>query len=516
MKKCMSLLLVLSLAVSLLAGCGSNTASSSPPASGESTVQHDISKRVELRMLSLADAPNNEKLYKEFWDVLNAELLEKLNCTIKFEYVEGYDPIGQYELALAANEPYDLMHASGGLNYASAANRGAFMDITELVPIYAPDLYKLVSEKRWGEAKVNGKVYGIPNLAEKYTSHSFMYREDLRKKYNCEPITDLETMGAYLQAIVDNEPALIATDDQAGPLFRRAFQYTGTFAPLDSNMNFMVDPKNPRKVISAYEMPEYLEYLKLAKEWFDNGYWTSNVLSSKEWGVNSVINGKAAASFTGQFPWYAWHPPFIEKQNPGWEIEFFQYINLNENAFIAPSAATEDMVAVAQKAENPERALMVLNLIQTDEELWRLCTYGMEGTNYELTSDGKIDTSNFAEETRFNYFPVNMFANDEFTRAPADQWDQYDAHFQVIHDKAQKDFALTGFAPDTTGVIEAQYTAVNQVRVEYAYPLQAGMTDDVEAGYADLLKRVEAAGIEECRQELERQVNAFLDAKGVE
>ncbi len=526
MKKAIALLLAVMLTACLFAGCNNTTSSSDPKAPTSDTsngqtstpasepVDEAISERVELRLFAIDNSPNDEKLSEEFWEILNGILLDRLNCTIKYEYVEGNDPTGQYEMALASNQDYDLMHASAGFNYTSVAARGAFMDITDLLPTYAPDLYNLVTPERWEEAKVNGRIYGVPNLGKLYTSHCFMYREDLRKKYNCEPITDLDTMGAYLQAIVDNEPGLIPTDDQAGPLFRRAFQYTNNYALLDNSMNFVIDPTDPRKVLNAYEQPDYLEYLKLAKEWFDNGYWTSNVLSSKEWGVNSVINGKAAASFTQQFPWYAWHPNYIESNNPGWEIKYFQFISLSDDAFIAAKPATENMLAVAQNAKNPERALMVLNLIQTDEELWRLCTYGLEGKNYELTEDGKIDTTKFGDDARFNYFPVDLITNANFELTPVDQWDEYDELYDVILDHAQDTYPLNAFAPNTTGAIEPLYTAINQIRVEYAYPLQAGMIDDVEAGYEDLIKRLNDAGIEEVRLELERQVNEYLDNIG--
>ena len=72
---------------------------------------------------------------------------------------------------------------------------------------------------------------------------------------------------------------------------------------------------------------------------------------------------------------------------------------------------------------------------------------------------------------------------------------------------------LAGFVFDQTP-ITAEYTAVNQIRMEYGYPLNVGIVDDVDSAYDDFVKRSKDAGLEKCREEVERQINAFFDANG--
>lgn len=530
MKKTLCILLSLALSLSMLAGCGAGSSaaasSAATPASstdagdtgdtGAEQPAFDISERVELRMYALGNTPNDEELAKQFWDQLNEILLEKLNCTIKYEYAEGYHPQSSYDLALSAGEPYDIIQASGGLNYKPNAMKGAFLDITDMVPVYAPDLYALIPEESWEQVLVDGRAYDIPRIFTTYHSNSVMYREDLRKKYDLEPLTDMDSIEAYLQAIKDNEPGMLPSDDNSNGFFRRMFLPSTVYRQVDDingNTNFVIDPSDPRKVSTIYETPEFLPFCEKAKDFADRGFWSSSVLSSSDWGPNSVVNGKAALAFSQIFPWYSWHPPYIESQHPGWEVKMFDAVCLNDNSFLAQEAATENMFAVARTAANPERALMVINLIQTDEEVWRLCRYGIEGVNYTLTDDGKIDTTWVDQETGlFNYFPTDLVENDHFNLTPVDQWVDYDYHMDILNSRAQPD-PLVGFAIDLTN-IEPTYVAVNQVREEYALALEAGLVDDVEAAYNDLLERMKAAGIEECRAEIERQINEFLDAKG--
>lgn len=509
---------------SALTACGGSSSSASTVSSGGETVSaqttdadFDTSEYVELKIFAIANAPSNQEWYKEFYEKVNAILKEKLNCTIKVDYAAGNDSKNNYELVLASGEPYDLIHAGNWFGYAVPANKGAYMDLTELFPKYAPDLYAKMPEERLEEAMVNGKVYGIPNLYTSYGDTEIIYREDLRVKYNLPEITDLDSIGAYLQGIKDNEPGLIPCDDFGagcyGNIFMKTTKYQGIDAQSESHYNFVIDPENPRKVLFVAEVPEYKEFMYRMKEWADAGYWPSSCLANTEWGPVSVQNGKSALSFNDIWPSYDWHPVTIEREHPDWEIKFFDASRLNEDGVVYPRSSTTDMFAITRNAEHAERALMLLNLIATDQDLYTLLRYGLKDKNYELTEDGKIDTSNIDAATEtYNYFPANPVKNAEYELIPADRWDEWDDHNNYLAERAGANI-LSGFALDTSKM-EAAYTALNQVRIEYGLPMQAGLVDDVDAAYDDFIKRSYAAGMEECRAEVERQINEFFDANG--
>lgn len=523
-KRLLAIVLSATMLLSTMTACGGKTSSSA--ATGSSTgsassatgaAAPDTSEFVELKIFAIANAPSNQEWYKEFYEKVNAILKEKLNCSITVDYASGNDSKNNYELVLASGEKYDLIHAGNWFGYAVPANKGAYMDLTEMLPKYAPDLYAKIPQDRLEECMVNGKVYGIPNLYTSYGGGVTIYREDLRKKYDLPEFTDWDSIGAYLQAIKDNEPSLIPCDDFSAGCYGNAFikstPYYGIDYQQESHCNFVLDPENPRKVMFVAEVPEYKEFMYRMKDWADKGYWPSSCLASTEWGVNSVVNGKAALSFNEIWPSYDWHPDYIEKEHPGWEIEFFETNLLNEKSVIYPRSATTDMFAVTRNADHADRALMFLNLVATDKELYQLLRYGLEGKNYELTADGKIDTSNIDAATEaFNYFPANPLKNEEFELIPADRWDEWDEHNNVFKDRAKPNL-LAGFALDTS-TMEAAYTALNQVRIEYGLPMQAGLVDDVDKAYDDFIKRSYEAGMEECRQEVERQINEFFDANG--
>lgn len=527
-KKVTALLLAAAMVISSLAGCGNKgtdntgtaagTASTAEANSGTSdTAQPDISKTLNLRMFSISDAPQSQDLSDKFWEDFNSRLKEKLNCTIDYEYAAGTNYQNNYQLALASGEKYDLMQSGSWLDYSTHAAKEAFLPLEDLLPVYAPDIWKAIPQERWDEVKVNGHIYGIPNISEDPSTQAcFMFREDLRKKYNCPEIKDFDTLAQYLQAIKDNEPELLPSDDYQAQVYGAMFIPSTKYQILDemgdNHSNFVIDPKNPRKVLATAKLDEFKPFMDMMKDWSNRGFWPKSVLSSNDWGVFAVVNGKAASSFNGQFPGYSYQAEQLARENPGWEIDYLLYNQLNPDSVVLQGSATGTMLSIARTAQNPERALMVANLLMTDKDLNQFITYGYVGENYEL-KDGQKDTSNINMDTNmFNYFPSSLFTNTQFKIEDYGKYKKYDQFMENITSRYQPN-ALSGFVLDVSPV-EAQYNAINQVRIEYGFPLMVGLVDDVDAAYKDYIDRLEAAGLEEVRQEFEKQLNAFYDANG--
>lgn len=478
---------------------------------GEQTLDY-----VELQMYAIADAPNNTDLAKQYWEQLNTRLKEELNCTINYTYAAGNDYKNNYALAIASGEKYDLMQAAPGwLDYQTYAAKNAFMPLDDLLPQYAPYLWENIPETTWEAASVNGKIYAVPNMETGVTACTFVYREDLRKKYDLPEIDSMDAIETYLQCIKDNEPGMLPSDDYQCQVYGTSWIYNTPYIGIDEIhdriFNFVYDPRNG-EVLSVIETPEYKDYMYKMKDWADRGFWSSSVLSSTNWGVMQVLNGAAAASFNEQLPGYNFHAAQVEKEHgdEGWELGFYMYFEGNPDSVLTGST-TSNMTAVAANAQNPERALMVLDYIQQHEDLWDFLTYGIEGTNYNLTPEGNIDTTTIEDGAAFNYFPSNMIANENFKKRKGDEWKEYDTMMEKINNKLVPDI-FEGFVLDKSS-FETEYTALYNVQSEYGYPLQAGLVNDVDAAYEKYLSAAKAAGLDMVKEEVTKQVNAWLESK---
>ena len=130
---------------------------------------------VELKLYAIADAPNNTDLAAQYWEELNKQLKEDLNCTIDYTYAAGNDYKNNYALAIASGESYDLIQAAPGwLDYQTYAAKNAFLPLDDLLPEYAPYLWETIPEETWKAASVNGNIYAVPNLETGVTATAFV------------------------------------------------------------------------------------------------------------------------------------------------------------------------------------------------------------------------------------------------------------------------------------------------------------------------------------------------------
>ena len=66
-------------------------------------------------------------------------------------------------LGLAANEDIDTFQIKSIVSMTDYLNRGALMDITDIVPEYAPNLLEVVNAESWKSCyDSNGRLWALP------------------------------------------------------------------------------------------------------------------------------------------------------------------------------------------------------------------------------------------------------------------------------------------------------------------------------------------------------------------
>ena len=167
-----SLLLALALVVSTFAACGDNSSSTaskggdskssnaSTDVSESSTAEGgndlDTSKEVELVMYVVSDRPAKQ----DDMDANFNELFkEKLNCTLKVNWIGWAEYANKYPLLFSSGEKFDMAYTATWLNYSSLAQKGAFKALDELWPKYAPKNFERQSETALTQATVGAVSY---------------------------------------------------------------------------------------------------------------------------------------------------------------------------------------------------------------------------------------------------------------------------------------------------------------------------------------------------------------------
>lgn len=514
------LLAMVLMLTALLGACGGNNgnnasgnnAPQAPAATDGNTNtdnagQPDISQEVKLKMLLVGGRPAD---YDAVFGELNKLLKEKINATVEAEFLDWADWTQKYPLKFAANEDFDIAYTANWAFYNDQALKGGFLELTEdLLKTYTPQTWEALEPVSWDQARVNGKVYMVPNNNVEVTDKVVLYREDLRKKYNLPEINSLETYGEYLKTVANNEPGITAYGAKAADgwkwheLDQATLEQHNDWNLVDANLMPLAyrldDPSG--QVFNIYDTPEFTELLEYYKDLADNGVWSKNVVSNKNDVWQDVKAGKVS-SYAQNLGTVAANLAEMRRDKP--EIEL-GIADITPDKKKIAAISTQNGMAIHATSKNVERSLMLIDLLQNDKEIHDLTMYGIAGTHYNPEGDDKFTAGpNAAGYTGFSNWGWNSPLNRQDASYPAEA----DAIFNEWQSKIYH-FPLETFVFDDTKV-KNQVANIGNVMLRYAIPLEYGLIKDIEKGQADLISQLKAAGIDEVQAELQSQIDAFL------
>ncbi len=495
-------------------------------AEGESSAAQpaelDTSERVDLVFYVMGDAPDDEQMVE---DAINEILLEKVNATIDMQFSTWTDFQQKYSLELTAGSA-DLIYIANWLNYGQLATSGAFEELDDLLDTVAPVLKETVGETNLDMCRVEGKIYAVPCAWAEYVCNGIKYREDLREKYDLPVPDSLENLEAYLMGIKENDPnqglLTVTTEESQGFLtgFDAAWVFNLKYPWVNANglpYGLASDYDSPADVYDYWYSDDFAEDMKLMKKWADLGFWSKSALSDTN-NSESYKNGLCVAEVAGQNPnkQITALQDFKNDGHDDWKSEYIAYGEITNTIY--PGHATQNGTAVVRGSKNPERALKVLEILMTDEEVNRLVQYGIEGVHYEIDDQGIYHNLEPAHPT-FAYEGFNTWAlrNGEF-KLPQET----DIVLNEMFDKYEKLGEQTKFPnvniyngfSENYDAYQAERTAVSNVMKQYLAPLQAGLVDNVDAAVEEFRQKMTDAGIEICRDGFKEQWAAYCDEYG--
>jgi len=520
MGKSKTLLSILMVAVlCLLAACGSSGTSDGggEGASGGAKTYNgiDVSKFVKISYVVLGDKPKNDQFDKVLAEV-NKLMKEKINAELEWKWVEWADWQTKYNLLLASGEPVDLITiGTDWLDTWANAQRGAFMNLDELLPTYAPITWKEVTEDHWNESKYNGNIVLIPE--DQYTqwvNHGFFYRGDWAKEAGLtEPIKNWEEIGQYLQYIKDNKPDVIPWDMASGAMTWGGYvqSYTDNLElPISTGYMPVFTAKSDAEKYTVAEPvfdDTFLNYAKLMKDWADRGFWREDALNNKN---NNRDALKAGLSGLDQHHTQTFSGLRVDmdKAQPGSELQMFPF-NRTRGTNLMELSITHGGTSVGSHSKNPERALMAYDLIRNDEQIYHLINYGIEGVQYEI-KDGKRTRPEGYDETRDNFYSDFWGGRVDKFEIPSDTtWDQIGTLYDE-YDKIKIAYPYGQFVFDKTPV-ESELTAISQVAGELGPAINFGKVTDPEQAVNEFREKLKLAGYDKVKAELQKQLDAYKE-----
>ncbi len=529
-KRIISMLFAVVMLLSVLAGCGGTTpAASSTPAASESTKPAesvaasesapanvaDTSEFVTIDFQVMGDAPTNGQI-DAVTVKLNDYLKEKINANIKFRWTGWTDWQTQYNLLVATGEGMDLVTtASDWLDLWPNAQKGAWMPLDELLPVYAPLTYAEITPEEWDACKYDGKIVAFPeNAYTQYVNHGFFYRGDWVKMAGLEKVTSWEELGKYFDYIKKNMPDVIPWNSANLPEAIGWITSHTNSSPVDAIPGallwFKDYEKEPYTVYSPFFDKTFEDYAVMMKQWADAGYWKADVLNNKDDTRQFLKEGRTGAD-QHHVQTYMGLAVEMEQKQPGSDLKMFGFFEPTKNLVNMP--ITHGATSISAQSKNPERATMLYELIRQDKDFYMLLNYGIKDTNYFLNEKGEKFTPPDFDATKFG-FSSNFWGGrvDKFEPIDASRWPGKDDYIKYL-DSFSVPYLWGNFTFDQSAV-STEVAAINNVGTSMINAISLGMAGDPVAAVADFRSQLKAAGIDTVITEAQKQVDAWKTANG--
>lgn len=513
----------LSLSAAMLAGmtaCGDGKKAASSSEVTESG-EIDTSSHEVINMLVLGNKPTNGRL-EEMLEKLNEVLTERVNAELELTYVEWADWQTQYNVQLLSGDSsMDIITTATDWLYGwENAQKGAFLALSEdMLKTYAPETYEQVSAGGdWDICKYNDEIYFIPeDHYTQYTNHGMFYRGDWAEEAGFEngEITKFEDLDIYFSWILENKPDCVPFDATKNSGNLVSGYLTGkTDNVLINGVNvgnyefwYGVSRDDPYTVTSPYmEGDELYEAAELMKQWNDKGVWREDVLNYDGDTREAFYSGTSGADQHHSQTFYSTVKPNMDKKQEGSDAKMYYWGQENNN--IAKPLKTHGAAAISANSTHPERALMVYDLLRNDEECYRLINYGIEGTDYIVTDDGKLGYPD-GYDSSTDALGSNFWCgrNDDLELINESWWDGTDDMI-AAYDEIAYDYPYEALIVDKNS-IEAEMAAMANVLSEYLPQLYWGKYEDPRAAIDEMREKLIAAGYEDVKASIQADMDAY-------
>ncbi len=458
---------------------------------------------------------------------LNKYLAEKINVTLEPVWGTWGDFDTNAVLALQGSEDIDIYFTCSWSadEYNKFARDGYWVRLDDpennLIEKYASDLWNMLPDVLTNGATINGSdgygVYAVPGYKDIATQNCWDINVPLLEKYGytVEDIknADYYSFGDILQTVKDGEGAdfypLLVEGAVLERMVTNSIIVTGD-SGTGNFMSYYLDPTDVSKessygirILNKFATDEFAKFAKQTREYYLKGF-----IDPACGNANQANEIRSAKQMTGDYligtQSYSLGYELQASQERGFEVAMVPCTE----AYVDTTSSQGAMMAISTASKNPERAMMFLNLLNTDPTVMTLLNYGVEGVHYNKTADGLVD---FTDE-RGNYQPwTNGVGNVTILPPTVEQgagfWDNFKAYYGTA-----KEIPILGFAYDSSAV-STEMGAVANVVAEFMLPLCTGTVDPDEK-IPEFLEKLEQNGINTVLDDVNAQLDAFMSSKG--
>ena len=453
-------------------------------------------------------------------EALNEYLLEKLNMKVNLQFLGG-DYSSKVSTMLQAGEDCGIVtFLDGQCNYSTFAEQGAFYALEDLLEQYGTGTKAMFSDDVWESMKIDGKIYGVPTKRDNCDLIGYAYNKNLAEELGIDMSDDngwrnlRDGLDEFLAAKAKRDELYPEWEDMPLiPVFNCWPYFFNTerlsYSYLCANVPGMeeIEGYDCDTLFNLYATDEFKEFCLKQQELMAAGVYPYD---STEYPFIAAENSTLA---TG-----AWGLTYLDEYSYNAECPY--ELVIYDNVWADSSSYNIVGLAISANCANPERAMMLMELLNTDSYLATLLRFGIEGEHYEIDENGAMVLANR------NSDPSNLgylvwygvcFGNVTITNTP----EAYGGPDGIAMKRLEEyvNTALlsnfVGFVPDFSPVSN-EVAACSNVISEYADDLESGRLESQEMVLERLdefNQKLVENGVEKVMAEIQSQYDAWKAAK---
>lgn len=492
-------------------------------------------KTIQLMITGAGKQANSDKV----WAAFNEQLQQYVpNTTVEFIDVPFEEYSEKFSQVLASGEGVDLAWTGWLINKPQNIADGNLMPLDDLLAEYGQGIVDILGENvvEIHRNADDGKLYYLPSwqglvgdrrgwlvVTEIAELAGDTWIEDTEAALNKWRNNYSDNTEAF-QAVLDQATKYLAAAKEAGKLGAgintgRVFgwsMYNGTRSNPGVGGSEIGIPfeDNTFTVIDGVASEHYKLYAKTMADWYKEGYIRSDIMSVDTSTLTMPKNGE----ITDTTYVFSCDPYLTEADQDAATADAgmdMTYLPVEENASLILGGDTS--YAIPYCADEPERAMMVLNAIYSQPDLYNTLIYGIEGEDYTKNADGTITTSYVgASPTADDSYGIQRWIIGSCKNALINNGTDpnYYADLEALEETARVNPFLN-FTFDRTNV-EGICASILNVYYEYGPQIDNGVAgDNWEELYNNYMAARKDAGIEELVTEFQNQLNAYIEANNI-
>ena len=539
------------LTVSLLMGCGGNSAkrtdgSTDSAATATEAESTEVEKEEAAGETKTAYGVYSEEnpyqltfAYLELYtqddaarsavqDAINEKTIPELHIQVELLPLQYSEYQNKVQMMLSGGDKLDVLPiqstlASSWINMGGIYDMSEFMDSEE-----GKAVEDALGESLAHAGTMNGMLYGFPANKEYVELGGLCMRADI-----CDELGITEEYG--LEKNKDEYDGTIYDWSVAGEIFAKVKEAYPDMVPLylqgnSSQMNrfahfdqmgenfgvidWEADPESTT-IVNKYETDTYKNVVTMLAEWYDKGYIYKDAQNDTSGSATMMKAGNTFSYATGLKPGF-----LVEAEAAnGMECYCLYFGNGIESdrgteSVLFTGNACLYNTGIANNSEDPEMAFKFISALYTDSELMNLWQYGIQDVNYKLNDDGTIyyvdgeDGSNYKYHQNTGWSMGNQMISYVWSDGSktADYWNKIQEHndWGVV----SKTF---GFNWDNTQY-STEITALSNALGTYRAALETGSVGaaNVESTLKALNEALYAAGLQDVMDAKQAQLDEWL------